>query len=263
MKLAAFLSPGGDLALGVDLASRADALGYDTAWVAEHHFSNQYGIMPDVFTYMGYLAARTERIRLSTAVVTLPLYEPVRVVENMAFVDILSGGRVTLGLGSGYRPYEFEGFGRDFDARRDVQEEAIDVILRLVHERRVQHAGARFRALKRGRRAHEALEGWRAGDVRRLVDGRRRPEELVAVPGLHPVRAPVGVGAHVLERAIAAHVHVPAVHGQAGVGVLVDVVVGTVVVRAHELVLVRPADEVAGPDAQLSSREDVPRLDGA
>jgi hypothetical protein len=59
--------------------------------VAEHHFSNQYGIMPDVFTYMGYLAARTTR----TAVVTLPLYDPVRVVENMAFVDILSGGRAS------------------------------------------------------------------------------------------------------------------------------------------------------------------------
>src|SRR5688500_17970781 len=58
----------------------ADRLGYDTAWVAEHHFSNQYGIMPDVFTYMGYLAARTSRIKLGTAVVTVPLFEPVRYV---------------------------------------------------------------------------------------------------------------------------------------------------------------------------------------
>jgi alkanesulfonate monooxygenase SsuD/methylene tetrahydromethanopterin reductase-like flavin-dependent oxidoreductase (luciferase family) len=63
----------------------ADRLGYDTAWVAEHHFSNQYGIMPDVFTYLGYLAATTSRIRLGTAVVTVPLYEPVRVVENLTF----------------------------------------------------------------------------------------------------------------------------------------------------------------------------------
>lgn len=128
----------------------ADRLGYDTAWVAEHHFSNQYGIMPDVFTYMGYLAARTSRIKLGTAVVTLPLYEPVRVVENMAFVDILSGGRVVLGLGSGYRPYEFEGFGRDFDARRDVQEEAIDLILELLHKRRAKHQGTHFLATIEG-----------------------------------------------------------------------------------------------------------------
>lgn len=128
----------------------ADALGYDTAWVAEHHFSNQYGIMPDVFTYLGYLAAKTSRIRLGTAVVTVPLYDPIRVVENMAFVDILSGGRVMLGLGSGYRPYEFEGFGRDFDARRDVQEEAIDLILELLHARRVAHKGAHFRSTIEG-----------------------------------------------------------------------------------------------------------------
>ena len=124
----------------------ADRLGYDTAWVAEHHFSNEYGIMPDVFTYLGYLAAKTSRIRLGTAVVTVPLYDPIRVVENMAFVDILSGGRVVLGLGSGYRPYEFEGFGRDFDARRDVQEEAIDLILALLHKRKVAHKGAHFRS---------------------------------------------------------------------------------------------------------------------
>lgn len=124
----------------------ADQLGYDTAWVAEHHFSNQYGIMPDVFTYLGYLAATTSRIRLGTAVVTVPLYDPIRVVENMAFVDILSGGRMILGLGSGYRPYEFEGFGRDFDARRDVQEEAIDLILELLHQRRVAHKGVHFRS---------------------------------------------------------------------------------------------------------------------
>src|SRR5258707_1444073 len=128
----------------------ADRLGYDTAWVAEHHFSNQYGIMPDVFTYMGYLAAQTSRIRLGTAVVTVPLYDPIRVVENMAFVDILSGGRIVLGLGSGYRPYEFEGFGRDFDSRRDIQEEAIDLILELLHKRRVRHQGPHFKSIIEG-----------------------------------------------------------------------------------------------------------------
>ena len=124
----------------------AETLGYDTAWVAEHHFSNQYGIMPDVFTYLGYLAAKTSRIRLGTAVVTVPLYEPVRVVENLAFVDILSGGRVMLGLGSGYRPYEFAGFGREFATRHDRQEEAIALILELLHTRRTMHQGPFFHA---------------------------------------------------------------------------------------------------------------------
>ena len=76
---------------------RADELGYDYAWLAEHHFSNEYGIMPDVFVYAGYLAALTRRIRIATAVVTLPLANPVRVAENAAFLDILSGGRFVLG----------------------------------------------------------------------------------------------------------------------------------------------------------------------
>ena len=87
---------------------RADELGYNYAWVAEHHFSNEYGIMPDVFVYAAYLAALTKRIKIGTAVVTLPLANPLRVAENTAFVDILSQGRFALGLGSGYRKYEFD-----------------------------------------------------------------------------------------------------------------------------------------------------------
>jgi alkanesulfonate monooxygenase SsuD/methylene tetrahydromethanopterin reductase-like flavin-dependent oxidoreductase (luciferase family) len=58
---------------------RAEELGYDYAWLAEHHFSNEYGIMPDVFVYAGYLAALTKRIKIGTAVVTLPLANPLRV----------------------------------------------------------------------------------------------------------------------------------------------------------------------------------------
>jgi alkanesulfonate monooxygenase SsuD/methylene tetrahydromethanopterin reductase-like flavin-dependent oxidoreductase (luciferase family) len=125
----------------------ADRLGFDCAWVAEHHFSTEYGIMPDVWVYAGYLAALTKRIKLGMAVVTLPLANPVRVVENAGFVDILSGGRVALGLGSGYRKYEFDGFGLDFDARRDMQEEAIAVVLDLFRKGRVSHKGKYFAAM--------------------------------------------------------------------------------------------------------------------
>ena len=124
---------------------RADELGYDYAWVAEHHFSNEYGIMPDVFVYAAYLAARTKRIKIGTAVVTLPLADPLRVAENTAFVDILSDGRFALGLGSGYRRYEFDGFGVDFEARRDIQEEALPVLLDLFLHQRVDHRGEYFR----------------------------------------------------------------------------------------------------------------------
>jgi alkanesulfonate monooxygenase SsuD/methylene tetrahydromethanopterin reductase-like flavin-dependent oxidoreductase (luciferase family) len=128
----------------------AERLGYDIAWIAEHHFSTTYGIMPDCFAYMAYLAAKTSRIKIGSAVITLPLYEPIRVVENTAFVDILSGGRVMLGIGSGYRPYEFVGFGKDFDARRDAQEEAVDWILEAFHRRRWTHQGKHFKGVVEG-----------------------------------------------------------------------------------------------------------------
>ena len=124
----------------------ADELGFDYAWIAEHHFTSEYGIMPDVFVYAGYLAALTKRIKIGTAVVTLPLANPLRVAENSAFVDILSGGRFVLGLGSGYRKYEFDGFGVDFEARRDIQEEAVPLLLKLFRDKRVDHKGRFFTA---------------------------------------------------------------------------------------------------------------------
>jgi alkanesulfonate monooxygenase SsuD/methylene tetrahydromethanopterin reductase-like flavin-dependent oxidoreductase (luciferase family) len=122
----------------------ADRLGFDCAWLAEHHFSTEYGIMPDVWVYAGYLAALTKRIKLGMAVVTLPLANPVRTVENAAFVDILSGGRVVLGVGSGYRKYEFDGFGLDFEARRDMQDEAVDILLDLARTGRSARKGKHF-----------------------------------------------------------------------------------------------------------------------
>jgi alkanesulfonate monooxygenase SsuD/methylene tetrahydromethanopterin reductase-like flavin-dependent oxidoreductase (luciferase family) len=122
----------------------ADRLGFDCAWLAEHHFSTEYGIMPDVWVYAGHLAALTKRIKLGMAVVTLPLANPVRTVENVGFVDILSGGRVALGVGSGYRKYEFDGFGLDFEARRDMQEEALEIVLDLLRTGRSSRKGKHF-----------------------------------------------------------------------------------------------------------------------
>lgn len=122
----------------------AEALGFDSIWIAEHHFSNKYGIMPDPFAYLCYLAALTKRIKLCAGVMVVPLHHPMRIVENAAFIDILSNGRFQLGLGSGYRPYEFEGLGADYEARRDIQEEAIPLILKGFHEKRMTVKGPHF-----------------------------------------------------------------------------------------------------------------------
>ncbi len=122
----------------------AERVGFDSVWIAEHHFSNTYGILPDPFSYLSYLAARTTRIKLGAAVMVVPLHHPMRIVENAAFVDILSNGRFQLGLGSGYRPYEFDGLGIDYEKRREIQQEAIPLILRGFHEKRVNADGKHF-----------------------------------------------------------------------------------------------------------------------
>lgn len=122
----------------------AEALGFDSVWIAEHHFSNRYGILPDPFSYLSYLAAKTTRIKLGAAVMVVPLHHPLRIVENAAFIDILSGGRFQLGLGSGYRPYEFEGLGVSYEERREIQYEAIPLILDGFHKKRVTAKGKHF-----------------------------------------------------------------------------------------------------------------------
>ncbi|MBM84898.1 MAG: hypothetical protein CMM47_02605 [Rhodospirillaceae bacterium] len=122
----------------------AEELGYDSVWIAEHHFSNTYGIMPDPFSYLSYLAAKTSHIKLGAAVMVVPLHHPMRIVENAAFVDILSKGRFQLGLGSGYRPYEFEGLGIEYETRRELQQEAVPLILKGFHDKRVNAEGKYF-----------------------------------------------------------------------------------------------------------------------
>ena len=90
----------------------AEEHGFDSVWIAEHHFLESVRDPARPFSYLCYLAAKTSRIKLGAAVMVVPLHHPLRIVENAAFVDILSDGRFQLGLGSGYRPYEFEGLGR-------------------------------------------------------------------------------------------------------------------------------------------------------
>ncbi|MGF7160002.1 alkanesulfonate monooxygenase SsuD/methylene tetrahydromethanopterin reductase-like flavin-dependent oxidoreductase (luciferase family) [Rhodoligotrophos appendicifer] len=122
----------------------AEEDGFDSVWIAEHHFSNTYGILPDPFAYLAYLAAKTSRIKLCAGVMVVPLHHPMRIVENAAFIDILSKGRFQLGLGSGYRPYEFDGLGVDYEERRAIQQEAIPLILDGFHKKRMMHQGKYF-----------------------------------------------------------------------------------------------------------------------
>ncbi|ONG49410.1 luciferase [Pseudoroseomonas deserti] len=98
----------------------AEACGFDSAWVAQHHFHAAEGGLPAPFVFLAQAAALTSRIRLGTGIVTLPLELPIRVAEDAAVLDILSQGRVELGVGSGGNPEAFAAFGLQDADRRAV-----------------------------------------------------------------------------------------------------------------------------------------------
>ena len=110
-------------------------------WLTEHHFS-RHGIVSDSLMVLAHLAARTSSVRLGTAVSVLPLHHPVRLAEAAATVDQLSGGRLDLGIGRGYQPGEFRGFGVDIAEKHDRFAEALDVLRPLWStEGPVSHSG--------------------------------------------------------------------------------------------------------------------------
>jgi alkanesulfonate monooxygenase SsuD/methylene tetrahydromethanopterin reductase-like flavin-dependent oxidoreductase (luciferase family) len=103
----------------------AEELGFDSAWVAQHHLGAECGHLPSPFVLLAAVAARTSRIRLGTAVVTLPLEDPVRTAEDAAVADLISGGRIELGVGTcGHQP-SFLALGREFESRRDTQRQSL------------------------------------------------------------------------------------------------------------------------------------------
>lgn len=105
----------------------ADELGFDTVWLAEHHFSH-YGICPSLAVLAAAVARETQRVRIGTAVVIAPFAHPIRIAEEWAMVDILSGGRLEFGLGRGYQPKEFAGLGVSMERTRERFDESLELI---------------------------------------------------------------------------------------------------------------------------------------
>ena len=107
----------------------AEAQGFDSAWVAQHHFHEDEGGLPSPFVFLAQVAALTTRIRLGTGIVTLPMEMPIRVAEDATVLDLISGGRLELGVGSGGNPEAFAAFGlRDAD-RRTVFAEKLEELV--------------------------------------------------------------------------------------------------------------------------------------
>jgi alkanesulfonate monooxygenase SsuD/methylene tetrahydromethanopterin reductase-like flavin-dependent oxidoreductase (luciferase family) len=110
-------------------AVRADELGLHSVWLTEHHFT-RHGLVSDSLNVLSHIAALTQNIRLGTAVAVLPFHSPLRLAESAAIVDLLSGGRLDFGVGRGYQPVEFGGFGVDMAERAARFEESLDLILK-------------------------------------------------------------------------------------------------------------------------------------
>jgi probable F420-dependent oxidoreductase len=122
---------------------RAEAAGFDSIWLGEHH--NNPVLYPAPLVGLAAIASRTRSVRLGTGVLLLPLYHPMMVAEEAAMVDVISGGRLILGVGAGYAPEEFAAFGSSLKERGGRLEEGASLVRRLWSEANVTHRGKYYR----------------------------------------------------------------------------------------------------------------------
>jgi len=108
--------------------AQAEQCGFDSAWIAQHHFHEGEGGLPSPFVFLAQAAARTSRIRLGTGIVTLPLEMAVRVAEDAAVLDLISGGRLELGVGPGGNLTAFTAFGLDSNDRHTLFDRNLDLL---------------------------------------------------------------------------------------------------------------------------------------
>jgi probable F420-dependent oxidoreductase len=136
------LQAGGDFEATIRECERAEAAGFDSVWLGEHH--NSAILHPTPLIRLAAIASRTRRLRLGTGVLLLPLYHPLAVAEEAAMVDVISGGRLVLGVGAGYAPEEFAAFGVPIKERGSRMDEAVPLLQRLWTEDKVTHAGRHY-----------------------------------------------------------------------------------------------------------------------
>lgn len=179
--------------------SHAEQLGFASAWVAQHHFGEHEGGLPSPFVLLAAAAQRTERIGLGTAVVTLPIDDPLRAAEDAAVLDALAGARVQLGIAAGGTPSSFAAFGRDPAERRTLFAEHLEVLRDALAGRGVRGTDSRIypAAGDLDRRIWQATfsadGGRRAGadgDGLLLSRTQPRPEGEHAAP-LHTLQLPI------------------------------------------------------------------------
>jgi alkanesulfonate monooxygenase SsuD/methylene tetrahydromethanopterin reductase-like flavin-dependent oxidoreductase (luciferase family) len=130
------------------MATLMDRLGYDTFWMAEHHFQHEgYECIPNVLMMAVHLAHMTKRIRIGCGFNICPMWHPLRLAEDYATADILTGGRVTFGVGRGYHTREVETFGSpllDQPANRELFEEQVEIVFKAFDNESFSHEGKHY-----------------------------------------------------------------------------------------------------------------------
>ncbi len=131
-----------------DVARTMDELGYYCLWMAEHHFQHEgYEVIPNLLLYSTWLATQTRQLRFGCAFNILPMWHPIRLAEDYALADILTGGRVIMGVGRGYHTREVETFGApmlDNAANLELFEEQMEVLLKCFNEESWSHRGKHY-----------------------------------------------------------------------------------------------------------------------
>jgi alkanesulfonate monooxygenase SsuD/methylene tetrahydromethanopterin reductase-like flavin-dependent oxidoreductase (luciferase family) len=128
----------------LNLISTAEDLGYDTIWLTEHHFVED-GYSPSIIPLAAAVAARTERVRIGFNLLLLPLHNPIQLAEDIATLDVLSGGRIDVGVGQGYAPHEFAGYGIPLSERLQRFREGLDVLTGLWTEDPFSYEGTHYK----------------------------------------------------------------------------------------------------------------------
>jgi alkanesulfonate monooxygenase SsuD/methylene tetrahydromethanopterin reductase-like flavin-dependent oxidoreductase (luciferase family) len=124
----------------IEQAQAVEAAGYSTAWFAEHHFNN-YSLVPSPLMMIAHCAGVTKTVRLGSAVCVLPLYHPLRLLGEIGFADVVSNGRLELGVGSGYQQFEFERFGTDVARAPEMFAEHLEIIEKGLNQKIFEHHG--------------------------------------------------------------------------------------------------------------------------
>ncbi|OBH40589.1 LLM class flavin-dependent oxidoreductase [Mycobacterium mantenii] len=184
----------------LDLIVESEQLGFDEAWLTEHHFIDD-GYSPSLLPIGAAIAARTQRIRIGTFLLLLPLHNPVRVAEDTATLDLISGGRFDLGVGLGYRKGEFDDQGIPARERAGRMQENLTVVRRLLSGESVTIDG-RYNSLRDVRIRPPALQRphppiWVGGTAPKAI-------ERAARMGLHFLTGGAG-SAKIYDDALRAH----------------------------------------------------------